>query len=416
MIAAGHPRLRQRRPAGWLRALAMLAVAAASTAAVAAGGGEESPPLTPEEVRRILRHGPWPRTPPPDPSNRVWGNADAIALGEALFFDTRLSASGEMSCATCHVPGRGWTDGRARAQGRARLDRNTPSLWNVAQHRWFGWDGGADNLWSQSVKPIVNPREMAADARQVRALIEGDRMLACGYERVFRENGRTGPGDGEAILVNIGKAIAAFVGTLATARSPFDEFRDALARGDAAGAARYPAAARRGLRLFVGRGNCSVCHFGPAFTNGEFADVGVPYMVEPGRVDPGRHGGIRMLRADRLNLLGIYNDDRERTTATKTRHVALAHRNWGEFRVPGLRNVAYTAPYMHDGRLATLDDVVRHYSELPEERLHTDGERILKPLRLADGEIDDLVAFLRSLSDGAPAWWPTATSRLCLLR
>jgi len=396
--------------------LTILFWAATFSPSAAAAGGGELPAFTPEEVRRILRHGPWPQSASPDPSNRVWGNADAIALGEALFFDARLSATGDMSCATCHVPGRGWTDGRLRAQGRALLDRNTPSLWNVAEHRWFGWDGAADNLWSQSVKPIVNPLEMAADARHVRALVAGDRTLACGYDRAFPGDARAATGDDDALLVNVGKAIAAFVGTLRTGRSPFDEFRDALERGDHVAAARYPAAAQRGLRLFVGRGNCSVCHFGPAFTNGEFADIGVPYMVEPGRVDPGRHGGIRVLKADRLNLLGVYSDDDDRTTATKTRHVSLAHRNWGEFRVPGLRNVAYSAPYMHDGRLATLRDVVRHYSALPEARLHADGERILAPLHLGESEIDDLVAFLRSLSDGAPVWRPTGTSRLCSLR
>jgi cytochrome c peroxidase len=98
------------------------------------------------------------------------------------------------------------------------------------------------------------------------------------------------------------------------------------------------------------------------------------------------------------NLLGRFNDDVSRKTAVGTKHVELQHRNFGEFRVPGLRNVALTAPYMHNGSLATLRDVVKHYSELNEERLHADGERILKPLRLTDHEIDDLVAFLESLS------------------
>jgi cytochrome c peroxidase len=146
-----------------------------------------------------------------------------------------------------------------------------------------------------------------------------------------------------------------------------------------------------------------VCHVGPHFTNGEFADVGMKFFVAPGRVDGGRHAGIRKLKASPLNLLGRYNDDAARSTATGTRHVELQHRNFGEFRVPGLRNVARTAPYMHDGSLATLSDVVRHYSELSEERLHADGERILRPLRLAQGEADDLVAFLESLTDSSLA-------------
>ena len=178
-------------------------------------------------------------------------------------------------------------------------------------------------------------------------------------------------------------------------RTPFDDFRDAIERGDTQKPPeRYPAAAQRGLKIFVGKGNCSVCHFGPNFTNGEFADIGIPFFAAPGRVDPGRYGGIRKLQESRANLLGAYNDDPAKTSATGTRHVRIEHRNWGEFRVPSLRNVAKTAPYMHNGHLATLRDVVRYYSDLDENRLHADGEKILKPLRLSQSEQDDLVAFL----------------------
>jgi cytochrome c peroxidase len=99
-----------------------------------------------------------------------------------------------------------------------------------------------------------------------------------------------------------------------------------------------------------------------------------------------------------LNLLGRYNDDPSRSTATGTRHVEPQHRNFGEFRVPGLRNVARTAPYMHNGSVATLREVVSFYSELNEERLHADGEKILRPLKLNATDIDDLVAFLESLT------------------
>jgi cytochrome c peroxidase len=104
------------------------------------------------------------------------------------------------------------------------------------------------------------------------------------------------------------------------------------------------------------------------------------------------------LRENPHNLLGRFNDDATRKTSVGTRHVELQHRNFGEWRVPSLRNVALTAPYMHNGSLSTLHDVVKHYSELNEERLHAEGERLLKPLRLTPAEIDDLVAFLESLS------------------
>jgi cytochrome c peroxidase len=153
------------------------------------------------------------------------------------------------------------------------------------------------------------------------------------------------------------------------------------------------------LRIFVGKGRCSACHFGPSFTNGEFDDVGVPYFVDGARVDQGRHGGIAALVASPFNLLGPYSDDTRESTTLATRHVAPQHRNWGEFRVPSLRNVARTGPYMHNGSLATLEDVVRHYSEVDVERLHgDDGARLIRPLRLTAQESADLVRFLESLS------------------
>jgi cytochrome c peroxidase len=119
------------------------------------------------------------------------------------------------------------------------------------------------------------------------------------------------------------------------------------------------------------------------------------------RWTPGRHGGIKALLASRYNLLGRFNDDPARSTATSTRHVRLEHRNFGEFKVPSLRNLARTAPYMHNGSLRTLREVLRHYSELDENRLHADGERILVALRLSEQETDDLLAFLDSLNEPA---------------
>ncbi len=348
------------------------------------------------EIARIVQHGPWPVAHVRDPSNRASGRPEAIEFGKALFFEPRLSGNGKSSCATCHLPELHFADGKRRGEGFVELDRNTPGLVNVKFNRWFGWDGAADSLWSQSLRPIVDKREMAASTSHVGSLVRSDEQLADKYRRSF---GGTPPGDDDVVTVNVGKALAAFQETLVSGRTPFDDFRDAVERGDVAASARYPEAAQRGLKIFVGKGNCSVCHFGPNFTNGEFADIGIPFFAAPGRVDPGRHGGIRKLQESRANLLGVYNDDPERTSATGTRHVRLEHRNWGEFRVPSLRNVAKTAPYMHNGHLATLREVVRYYSELNEDRLHADGERILRPLRLSEAEQEDLVAFLESLGD-----------------
>ena len=344
-----------------------------------------------EEIAKILRHGPWPPPAGRDPSNRVSGKPQAIAFGEKLFFEPRLSGNGSILCASCHVPFRAFADGRPRAFGLQHVDRNTPSVLNVRFYRWYGWDGAHDSLWSQSLRPLLDPREMNASPAHVAGVIR--KLLSNEYEAAFA---RPVPSEDEELLVDVGKALAAFQETLVSARTPFDEFRDALERGDPV--SDYPAAAQRGLRIFIGKGNCSTCHFGPHFTNGEFADTGVPFFAGRGRVDSGRHEGIKQLKGNPHNLLGRHNDDPARKSATGTRHVELQHRNFGEFRVPGLRNVALTAPYMHNGSLATLRDVVQHYSELNEERLHADGERILRPLKLSIEEISDLVAFLESLS------------------
>jgi cytochrome c peroxidase len=352
--------------------------------------------LNPEEVRSILRHGPWPAPWSPDPSNRVSGKAAAIELGERLFFEPRLSPSGRVLCATCHAPFRAFQDARPRALGLAEVERNTQRVLNVRYGRWFGWDGAGDSLWAQSVRPILDAREMGGSRAQAAALVRGDADLACRFEKAFGALPRSDAG----ILAAIGKALAAFQETLVTGRTPFDDFRDALERGDAQAMKAYPEPALRGLRTFVGKGNCSLCHAGPAFTNGEFHDTGVPFFVAGGGVDAGRHAGIKKLLANEFNLLGRHSDDRGGKSAVRTRHVAPAHRNFGEFKTPGLRNVALTAPYMHNGSLATLADVVRHYSELSADRLHSDGEAlVLRALRLPAQEAADLVAFLESLTE-----------------
>jgi cytochrome c peroxidase len=383
-----------------MRALA--AIAALSALAIAGGAAltaKPEPPVEFSEVERaaILAHGPWPQRRTLDPSNRVSGNAAAIALGKQLFSDTRLSRDGRRSCATCHDPARVFADGRDRSVGLSRVDRNAVALANLRLNRWFGWAGAADSLWAQSIRPMLDEKELGATPDLVRERLAADAAVAAVYARLF---GSPLAADApEAVLVNVAKALAAFQETITTGRTPFDEFRDALERDDRVAMARYPAAAQRGLKIFVGKGRCSVCHHGPNFTNGEFDDVGVPYFAEKGRVDQGRHGGIAALQASPFNLLGRYNDDSAKATAEPTRHVEPQHRNWGEFRVPSLRNVAETAPYMHNGSLATLEVVLRHYSEVDIERLHgDDGARLVRPLRLSPQEASDLVSFLKTLS------------------
>src|SRR5688572_9087767 len=141
----------------------LIVVAAATMIASWSGATDDRGALldfSEQERRAILQHGPWPQPWSPDPSNRVSGKPEAIALGERLFFDARLSANGSVSCASCHTPERGWADGRKLATGLAEVDRNTPSVLNIRHNRWFGWDGANDTLWAQNVRPLLDSREM----------------------------------------------------------------------------------------------------------------------------------------------------------------------------------------------------------------------------------------------------------------
>lgn len=373
-----------------------LAACAAMLALVASAAAQTLLDFSADELARIAAHGPWPPKRTPDASNRIETNRAAVALGRDLFSDPRLSADGRFACASCHVPALSFQDGRRVALSRAGGVRNTPTLLNAGSQRWLGWDGAHDSLWAASLAPLLSADEMGHDLATLAATVRAQPAWIERWPRVF---GRGLPGDAQALSVDVAKLLAAYQATLVSPRTPFDDFRDALLRGDRRAAARYPLAAQRGLRLFVGAARCHVCHAGPAFRNGEFADVGVPFFVAGG-VDPGRHGGLQKLQASAMNRLGPFNDAGAAADphAVTTRHVLPLHRHFGEFRVPGLRELPNTAPYMHDGSLANIEDVVRHYSELDEERLHADGERILRRLNLSAGQAADMAAFLRTLA------------------
>jgi cytochrome c peroxidase len=392
--------------------LAFAAIGVASAAPSVSWADERAaarPAFTDREIKIILSHGPWPEPVPPDPTNRVSGKPEAIELGTHLFFDQRLSGSGTKACASCHVPDRNWTDNLRRGVGMAEVDRNTPTLMNLLGQRWYGWDGAADSLWSQSLRPIVDSRELAATPRHVAQLMRSDDQLSCRYRRVF--GAPPSATDDEAVFVDVGKALAAFQETLMRGRTPFDQFRDALARGESPSSSGYSEPAQRGLLIFVGKGGCTSCHSGPNFTSGEFFNTGLSRFAPRGKPDPGRQAGIRRLLASRFNLLGPYNDDTTGASAVRTRQVSLGEENFGEFKVPSLRNLILTAPYGRDGGVETIADVVRHYSGLDPVRLHAKDGQPARPLNLTPREQADLVVFLESLSTFSNPWRPDDSGR-----
>ena len=203
--------------------------------------------------------------------------------------------------------------------------------------------------------------------------------------------GDTAALSGEEFVVLLAKAIASYTRTIVSPQTEFDTFRAALLAGDVQALEKYSASALRGLKIFFGSANCHVCHFGANFSNGEFHDVGRPFFTGVGRVDPGRHSGIKRVKGDRYNLAGEFNGVVEPRELRKTQTVKLTQSNFGQWRTPSLRNLTLTAPYMHDGSLATLKDVVDYYSDIDPARLHSQGESILKPLNLDEQSRDCLL-------------------------
>lgn len=351
--------------------------------------------LTQEEVEKTLSFGPWPPQFIADQSNRVSGNADAIALGERLFNDPILSQGGVFACASCHNPDQAFATPIPRAVGRGiELERNTPSVRNLQGMRWYGWAGRSDNLWAASLHPLVSEQELAQTTVSLKGVMVTS-QYAEPFEGLFGALEFQSP---EEVLVNVAKTLAAYQETLVTPPTSFDAFRDALDVGDSEAAAAYPKSAQRGLKLFLGRGNCSFCHNGPLFTNNEFHDAGVPYFTGLNKVDEGRHRGLKRVLNSPYTLAGSWSDDPAREGAWVVESVRYSHADFGMFKTPSLRGVAETAPYMHHGGLEDLEAVIRHYNTINLERMHTDGEFILSPLGLTESEIADLVAFLESLS------------------
>jgi len=349
------------------------------------------------QMRVIATLGPWPPPFVPDPSNRVSGQPLAIELGRRLFRDPRMSPVGYIACVTCHQPDRAFSDQRARAHGLADLPRNTPALANLRQQRWYGWGGASDSLWMASIRPMLDPREFDGDPISITRIFEREPALAACYRAVF---GRAPERDARLTIVNVGKAMAAFQETLVTGRTAFDAFRDALLRDDHAAQALYPAAARRGLQLFVGDGGCVRCHRGAAFTDGAFHAGPGPAPALPWLVDAGRRDDLRSLQDHPMNLSSSYNDGPVPAYAQETHALAPPLPAPGQFRTPGLRNVAVTGPYMHDGRFEDLRDALQHGAS------GTGDAHATQHVQAPDAR-DDLVAFLATLtdSDGARRPW-----------
>jgi cytochrome c peroxidase len=384
------------RAAAWGLAAALAGCARPSPAEQRIDG------FTPRELRIIFTLSPLP-DPPPDPTNAVGDNPAAARLGQFFFFDRGLSAGNRVSCASCHDPAKGWTDGRSVPSDGLR---HVPSLFNVAYERWLFWDGRADSLFSQALQPIEQPREMGGSRGEVARRIRENPELAAAYREVFGPLPEESVGSTDRIFSNVGKAIGAFERKLISRNSPFDAYVAALRSGNPIGRGAYPEAGRRGLKLFVGRANCVLCHNGPTFSDKEFHDLGLPDDLPPGREDTGRFGGIEQLLRDPFNATGRFSDAPNGGRGLPTAFLVNSDRFKGAFKTAGLRNVAITSPYFHRGQFRSLEQVVQFYSTLEDPRpgpkapagAPPRGHGSLVPLNLTGSEIANLVAFLKTLT------------------
>jgi cytochrome c peroxidase len=290
--------------------------------------------------------------------------AQTIALGRKLFYDTRLSKDNTLACASCHNPNLGFTDGRSLSLGVGGMKgvRNAPTLLNAAYSQLQFWDGRASGLEEQSADPIANPIEMNQTHKVSVSKIGADPAYKAEFEQAF--------GPGPVTLEKIEKSLASFERTLLSGNSPFDRYefggdKKALTPG-----------AIRGLAIFVDpkKGNCATCHtMDPTyalFTDGRFHNTGEGVNGEGEFNDLGRFGQTK-LEADR-----------------------------GAFKTPTLRNVALTGPYMHDGSLKTLKDVVAFYAGGGNSNPDLDKE--IKAISLSGQDRADLVEFLQELTGEMP--------------
>lgn len=323
-----------------------------------------------------------------------------VSLGQRLFFDSRLSANGQVSCSGCHKPEKYFTDGLPQGVGLGLTTRNTPSVLVAKYSPWQTWDGHKDSIWSQALGPLESATEHGMTRGEVVQVIK-DHYLA-DYLQIFGSIKESQAGVNQA-FANVGKALMAYQYQLAMAPSRFDKFVAALQSGSRSEAKKlFSTDEVKGLRLFAGKGNCISCHNGPLFTNFEFHNVGVPPRDQK-KLDLGRYSGVKSLARDEFTCLSPYSG-REKESCLEMKYLKTSGPELvGAFKTPSLRNVAMTAPYMHAGQFQNLEQVLDHYNKpkppFYDRKQHPNRPHFdILPLGLSDVEKGQIIAFLKTLT------------------
>lgn len=364
---------------------------------------------------------------PADPSNQYADNPEAAAFGQKLFFDTRFSSNGEVSCATCHLPDRLFQDGTPLAHGVGTTNRRTMTILGTAYSPWLFWDGRKDSQWAQALGPMESPVEHGGNRTLYAHLVSefyadeytalfgplpdlsnlplnagpvADPEAAANWEAMSRE-------DQEAvtrIYVNMGKSIAAYERHLNPGEARFDRYVEAVLNDDYKSASEILTPDEiAGLKLFIGPANCTNCHNGPLFTNNDFHNTGIPVAPDLPE-DIGRAKGAQQVLADEFNCLSVYSDAQPEQCSELSFLVVDEHQQERQYKPPSLRNVSNRGPFMHAGQFVTLEEVLHHYNTAPAAPL---GHSELEPLNLTEEQLAQLIAFLKTLDgpiNADPKW------------
>ncbi len=354
---------------------------------------------------------------PVNPSNKYSDNPKAAALGEKLFFEDKFSGNQKVSCATCHRKDYFFTDNLPLSHGMDTTPRRSMTLIGVAYNSWFFWDGRTDSLWSQALGPIENKLEHGISRTMSAYIIS--KYYRAEYEEIFGtlpdfmedsfpQHARPALDDPDAlkawvlmtheqrdevnrVYVNMGKAIAAFVRTIIPQPAPFDRYAEQILAGETiTSRMALTADEAAGLHLFIGKAKCTNCHNGPMFTNGDFHNLGLPHKGKD-PTDKGRAAAITQVLSNEFNCLSKYSDAKA-SQCLELRFIDTSDKKYvGAFKTPTLRSVADRPPYMHAGQFNTVRAVLEFYRSEAQNPELGHGN-------LTDGELDQLEAFLNTLS------------------
>ncbi|MFQ5412755.1 MAG: cytochrome-c peroxidase [Phycisphaerae bacterium] len=345
-------------------ALALVSMSAGSNGAEAAPGDTSGlKPLPPVAV------------PADNPQT-----AEKIELGRTLYFDTRLSGDSSLSCAKCHVPVKGWSNGLqlSDAYPGTKHWRHVPTVLNAAYLKRLFWDGRAGSLEAQSLGPIEAPIEMNQNFAHLTEKLSGIPYYRQAFRKVFNS---------EVTMENLAKAISAFERTIVSKPGPLDRYLqgDKKALTDSQ---------KRGLALFSGKANCIACHHGPLLTDQGLHVIGVP------EIEPLKTETDRIATRHFFAKVNEYPDPRGVDSDYGRELITKQSSDRGKFKTPSLRELRWTAPYMHNGAFETLEDVLEFY--MGGGGKHANKDARLKSFRLSDSEFDDLLNFLDALSSEKP--------------